>query len=36
MSDFTAEEALLKLVASGNAEIAELLRLKDFIPAVFS
>lgn len=40
MGDFLAEnnicgQLLLKLVSRGHATIAELLRLKDFIPSIF-
>lgn len=40
MTEFLAEnnicgQVILKLVSRGNAIIAELLRLKDYIPAVF-
>lgn len=40
MVDFLAEnnlcgQAILRIVSRGNAIIAELLRLSDFIPAVF-
>lgn len=40
MADFLAEENacgqnLLRIVAAGNAIIAEILRLKDYIPEVF-
>ena len=40
MADFLAEnnicgQTLLKLVSRGNAIIAELLRLSDFVPPVF-
>lgn len=40
MPDFLADEnvcgqSLLRLVAAGNAIIAEIMRLKDYIPDIF-
>lgn len=40
MSEFTAEnnlcgQTLLQTVAAGNSIIAELLRLKDYVPSIF-